>query len=57
MQVAAHERSSFYTIDCFGLERCLFESNVPIDRFAGSYGVLSKALNKIAQRFTADDRD
>ena len=57
MQVAAHERSSFYTIDCFGLEQCLFESNVPIDRFAGSYGVLSKALNKIAQRFTADDRD
>jgi len=55
--VAAHERWYLHTIDCFGPERCMFESNFPVDRFSVSYRVLWNALKKIAARFTPDERD
>lgn len=55
--VAAHERWYLHTIDCFGPERCMFESNFPVDRFSVSYRVLWNALQKIAERFTAAERD
>jgi len=55
--VAAHERWYLHTIDCFGPERCMFESNFPVDRFSISYSVMWNALKKIAARFTQDERD
>ena len=55
--VAAHERWYLHMIDCFGPDRCMFESNFPVDRFSISYRVLWNALKKIASRFTAAERD
>ncbi|MFT5267755.1 MAG: L-fuconolactonase [Acidimicrobiales bacterium] len=55
--VAAHERWYLHAIDCFGPERCMFESNFPVDRLSVSYRVMWNALKKIASRFTPDERD
>ncbi len=55
--VAAHERWYLHAIDCFGPDRCMFESNFPVDRFSVSYLVLWNALKKIAARFTPAERD
>ena len=55
--VAAHERWYLHAIECFGPERCMFESNFPVDRFSVSYTVLWNALKKIASSFSADERD
>ena len=37
-----------HTIACFGPERCMFESNFPVDRISISYPVLWNGLKKIA---------
>jgi len=55
--VAAQERWYLHTIDAFGPQRCMFESNFPVDRFSISYPVLWNGLKKIAARFTAAERD
>lgn len=55
--VAAHERWYLHTIECFGPERCMFESNFPVDRFSVSYAVMWNALKKMAARFTPEERD
>lgn len=55
--VAAQERWYLHTIECFGPERCMFESNFPVDRMSLSYRVMWNGLKKIAQRFTAEERD
>ena len=44
-------------IDCFGPERCMFESNFPVDKRSISYRVLFNALKKIAAGFSAAERD
>lgn len=55
--VAAQERWFHHTIDCFGPERCMFESNFPVDRWSISYPVLYNGLKKIAARYTPAERD
>jgi predicted TIM-barrel fold metal-dependent hydrolase len=55
--VAAQARYYLHTIDCFGPERCMFESNFPVDRWSLSYTVLWNGLKKIAARFTPSERD
>ena len=55
--VAAQARYYLHTIECFGPERCMFESNFPVDRFSLSYGVLWNGLKKIAAPFSASERD
>ena len=35
-------------IECFGAQRCMFESNFPVDRMSLSYRVLWNGLKKIA---------
>lgn len=55
--VAAHEKWYLHMIDCFGPDRCMFESNFPVDRLSVSYVVLWNGLKKIAARFTAEERD
>lgn len=46
-----------WTIDTFGPERCLFESNFPVDRETLPYGVLWNALQKIAVGYSDGEQD
>ena len=45
-----------YCIDQFGVERCMFESNFPVDKLSVSYGVLWNAFKKIAGDYSASER-
>lgn len=54
--VAAQERYYHHAIGCFGAERCMFESNFPVDRRSLSYHVLYNALKKMAASFTEDEQ-
>jgi predicted TIM-barrel fold metal-dependent hydrolase len=54
--VAAHEAYYLHTIDCFGPERCMFESNFPVDKVSVSYGVLWNAFKKMASRFDESEK-
>ncbi len=45
-----------HTIECFGPDRCMFESNFPVDRLSLSYGVLWNAFKKMTVGFSPDER-
>ena len=45
-----------HTIDCFGPDRCMFESNFPVDKVSCSYTVLWNAFKKIAANFSATEK-
>jgi L-fuconolactonase len=45
--VAATGRYYRHAIDCFGVERCMFESNFPVDKQSCSYAVLWNAFKKL----------
>jgi len=49
--VAAQGDWFHHMIACFGPERCMFESNFPVDRISISYPVLWNGLKKIAARY------
>ena len=44
-----------FCIDTFGVERCMFESNFPVDRKSCSYVVLWNAFKRMAAGGSADD--
>ena len=44
------------TIELFGPDRCMFESNFPVDKQICSYVVLWNAFKKIAESFTEEDK-
>ncbi|MCA0873373.1 amidohydrolase family protein [Seohaeicola saemankumensis] len=46
-----------HMIACFGPDRCMFESNFPVDRTAINYPVLWNGLKKIAARYDKAARD
>ena len=46
-----------HTIECFGPDRCMFESNFPVDRLSISYHVLYNGLKKIVADFSQDEKD
>jgi len=50
--VTAQQDYYLHTIDAFGPERCMFESNFPVDKWSLSYHVYWNAMKKIAARFT-----
>ncbi len=54
--VAAHARYYLHTIDCFGVNRCMFESNFPVDKLSVSYPVLWNAFKKIVADFSDDEK-
>jgi predicted TIM-barrel fold metal-dependent hydrolase len=54
--VEAQARYYLHTIECFGPERCMFESNFPVDRFSLSYRTTWNAFKKIASSFSAPDQ-
>jgi L-fuconolactonase len=43
-------------IELFGANRCMFESNFPVDKLSYSYTVLWNAFKRIAQGFSAKNR-
>ena len=43
-------------IELFGPERCMFESNFPVDKQSCSYVVLWNAFKKIAKPFSEEDK-
>ena len=45
-----------HTIDCFGPERCMFESNFPMDRYSLSYQVLWNGFKKMVADFNEQDK-
>jgi predicted TIM-barrel fold metal-dependent hydrolase len=55
--VEAQGRYYTHTIEHFGPERCMFESNFPVDRVSLSYRVVWNAFKKLAAGFSDDERD
>ena len=54
--VAAQARYYHHTIECFGPQRCMFESNFPVDRRSLPYASYWNAMKKIAARYSADEQ-
>jgi predicted TIM-barrel fold metal-dependent hydrolase len=54
--VAATRDYYLHTIDTFGPQRCMFESNFPVDKASCSYSVLWNAFKKIAAGCTAEEK-
>ncbi len=50
--VEAQARYYHHAIECFGADRCMFESNFPVDRLSLGYVVLWNGLKKIAGRYS-----
>jgi len=45
-----------YCIEQFGPERCMFESNFPVDKVSFSYPVLFNAFKRLSQHYSAAER-
>ena len=45
-----------HTIECFGVNRCMFESNFPVDKLSISYAVLWNAFKKMVADFSEDEK-
>ena len=45
-----------YTIEIFGTNRCMFESNFPVDRISTSYNVLWNAFKKLTASYSLQER-
>jgi L-fuconolactonase len=54
--VAATQGYYRHAIDCFGPERCMFESNFPVDKQSCSYPVLWNAFKKLAAGYSASEK-
>jgi L-fuconolactonase len=55
--VAAQGRYYQHMIECFGVDRCMFESNFPVDRMSLSYRVLWNGLKKLTRGCSEAERD
>ena len=56
-QLAAAWRPYFdVCVELFGVDRCMFESNFPVDKGMFSYGVLWNAFKRLASAMSADDK-
>lgn len=54
--VAAQKRYYLHTLDCFGPDRCMFESNFPVDKWSLSYHVLWNGLKKMVADFSEAEK-
>ena len=45
-----------HTIECFGVARCMFESNFPVDKVSVSYRVLWNSFKRITAGFSVAER-
>jgi L-fuconolactonase len=57
-QQLADATAHFYlhTIERFGPQRCMFESNFPVDKVSCSYAVLWNSFKRLAAGFSADEK-
>ena len=55
--VAAQRDYYLHAIDCFGPDRCMFESNFPVDKLSMSYHVYWNAMKKITAGFSEQEKD
>ncbi|MFG0866105.1 amidohydrolase family protein [Pseudomonas sp. FYR_7] len=46
-----------HAIDCFGVERCMFESNFPVDKGMFGYDVLWNAFKRVVTDFTEPEKN
>ena len=54
--VAAQQDYYLHAIDAFGPDRCMFESNFPVDKWSLSYHVYWNGMKKIAARFNEQEQ-
>jgi predicted TIM-barrel fold metal-dependent hydrolase len=45
-----------WCIEQFGVDRCMFESNFPVDKVSYSYHVMWNAFKRIAKDFSPTER-
>lgn len=45
-----------YAIECFGVERCMFESNFPVDMVTCSYNVLWNSFKRLTAGYSAAEK-
>ncbi len=55
--VAAQRDWYLHAIDCFGPQRCMMESNFPVDRLSLSYRTLYNGMKKIVSDFSRAERE
>jgi len=56
-ELAAATRRYFdYTIEKFGPNRCMFESNFPVDKLSASYTVVWNSFKILAKGYSADEK-
>ncbi len=54
--VAAQEQWYHHTIQAFGPDRCMFESNFPVDSLSVDYAVYWDACRIMAEQYSADEQ-
>jgi predicted TIM-barrel fold metal-dependent hydrolase len=45
-----------HTIEQFGVDRCMFESNFPVDKVTCSYNVLWNSFKRLTATYSADEK-
>ena len=55
--ISVQKRYYLHTIECFGVERCMFESNFPVDKVSISYAALWNAFKKMTADFSEDEKN
>ena len=55
--VAAQGRYYTHAIEAFGPDRCMFESNFPVDKLSLSYAVLWNAFKKITKNYSESEKE
>jgi len=45
-----------YCIEQFGPNRCMFESNFPVDKVSYSYNLMYNAFKRLTKGYTASER-
>jgi len=53
----AQKKYYLHTVECFGPDRCMVESNFPVDRLSLSYQILWNGIKKILAEFSESERD
>jgi len=54
--VSAQAAYYLHVIECFTPDRCMFESNFPVDKLSLSYHVFWNAMKKIVKDFSEDEK-
>jgi len=54
--ISEQARYYLHTLDCFGSERCMFESNFPVDKQSVSYHVIWNAYKKMVKGYSETEK-